>query len=117
VIIQLLILKDLTEFDFHPTLARTEGLTLVLFSSPTCGSCRAVEKRLPKAAEGSVTDVFKIDVQQSTGLARAFDVFHLPALFLFVEGHFHAQLKCEIAPAKLQQAIEDALAMPAEEEP
>lgn len=110
-------MKNLTEFDFYPTLARTEGLILVLFSSPTCGSCRTVEKRLPKAAEGCVTDLFKVDVQQSTGLARAFDVFHLPALFLFVDGHFHAQLTCEITSAKLQQAIEDALAMPAEEEP
>lgn len=93
------------------------GPVLVLFSSPTCGSCRTVEKCLPKAAEGAVTAVFKVDVQQSTGLARAFDVFHLPALFLFADGHFHAHLRCEITAGKLQQAIENALAMPAEEEP
>ena len=110
-------MKNLTEFDFHPTLARTEGPVLVLFSSATCGTCRAVQKRLPTAAEGVVTGLFIVDVQQSTSLARAYDVFHLPALFLFVDGQFHAQIKCEINADQLQAAIETALALPAEEEP
>ena len=110
-------MKNLIEFDFHQTLDRTDGPALVLFSSATCGTCRSVEKRLPKAAEGTVAGLFIVDVQQSTGLAREYDVFHLPALFLFVDGHFHAQLKCEISPDKLPRAIETALALPAEEEP
>ena len=110
-------LNPLTEFDFYPTLAQTPGPCLVLFSSPTCGTCRSVEKRLPQAAAGLATALFKVDVQQSMGLARAYEVFHLPSLFLFVDGAFHAALPCEISADKLQHAVDAALALPAEEEP
>ena len=116
-IVQSVELKILTEFDFHPTLNRTEGPVLVLFSSASCGTCRSVQKRLPSAAEGAVADLFIVDVQQSTGLARAYEIFHLPTLLLFVDGHFHAHIKCEITADTLRQAIEAALALPAEEEP
>ncbi len=108
-------LTPLNEFDYHATLARTAGASLVLFGSPECGACRQVEKRLPAAA-GAVA-LFKVDVQQATGLARAFDIFHLPALFLYRDGHFHAVMNCEITPAVLPGAIQAALAKAPEEEP
>lgn len=113
----MLTFQPLTEFDFHQALDRTEGPALVLFSSPACGTCRTVEKRLPQAAQGAAAALFKVDVQQSIGLARAYDIFHLPALFLFVDGQFHARLDCEVAPVKLAAAMEMALSQPAQEEP
>ncbi len=107
----------LTEFDYHQRLARVPGAVLVLFSSPECGTCRAVEQRLPAAAGDRVAAVFKVDVQQCMALARSFDIFHLPTLFLYRDGHFHAVLEAEITPDALQRAIADALARPAQEEP
>lgn len=108
-------LTPLTEFNYHATLARTAGASLVLFGSPECGACRQVEKLLPAAA-GAAT-LYKVDVQQATALARAFDIFHLPTLFLYRDGHFHAVMNCEITPATLPSAIQAALAEPAQEEP
>ncbi len=113
-------LQPLTEFDYHHTLARTPGASLVLFSSPDCGSCRAVERLLPAAvgATGNlIRACFKVDVQQATALARQYDLFHLPALFLYKDGQFHAALDSEITPSRLQQAIRAALAGPPQEEP
>ncbi len=109
-------LEPLDEFNYHHHLQAVGGEALVLFSSPTCGSCRVVEQRLPKAAPEGVS-LFKVDVQKSQGLARAHDIFHLPALLLYRNGAFHARLDCEISRSTLEQAMEAALAAPAEEEP
>ena len=110
-------LAPLSEFDYHATLAHTPGASLVVFGSPGCGTCRKVESLLPAAAGNSVAALFKVDVQQATALARQFELFHLPALFLYRDGHFHAELNCAVTPAALQQAISDALAKSAQEEP
>lgn len=106
----------LDEATFHAKLANTPGLALVLFSSATCGSCRVVEQRLPHAVPSGVS-LFRVDVQQVTGLARAYDVFHLPTLLLYKDGHFHARLDSEISVTALPAALERALAAPAQEEP
>ena len=110
-------LAPLSEFDYHATLARTHGASLVLFGSPGCGTCRKVKNLLPAAAGSSVAALFKVDVQQATALARQYALFHLPALFLYRNGQFHAELHCAVTPVALQQAINDALAKPAQEEP
>lgn len=109
-------MNTLDEFHYHARLQETGGIALVLFSSPTCGTCRVVERRLPQAVPAG-THLFKVDVQRATGLARAFDVFHLPTLFLYRDGHFHARLNCEISAPSMQAAMMYALAQPAEEEP
>lgn len=106
----------LDESRYHPCLLETGGIALVLFTSPACGACRVVERRLPRAAPPG-THLFKVDVQQATGLARAFDLFHLPSLFLYRDGLFHARLDCEITAPALHAALARALAQAAEEEP
>jgi thioredoxin-like negative regulator of GroEL len=106
----------LDEFTYHRSLAATPGTALVLLTSPDCGGCRAVEARLPEAAPKDAA-LFRVDVQQSPALARALEVFHLPALFLYRDGHYHARLECEVTPARLNAAITAALAAQPEEEP
>lgn len=60
---------------------------------------------------------YVVDVQTATALAREYEVFHLPSLFLFVDGHFHAPVHAEATPEKLASAIQTALDLPAHEEP
>lgn len=113
-------LQALTEFDYHHTLARAPGASLVLFSSPDCGSCRKVESLLATAlgaAGDAIQACYKVDVQQATALARQYELFHLPALFLYKDGHFHAVLQSEVAPHALRGSIANALSRPAQEEP
>lgn len=110
-------LVELTEFDFHPRIAHSNGVSLVMFSGPDCGGCRRLEKLLPRLAAGRATYLYKVDVQKSTALAREYEVFHLPSLFLFVDGRFHAPLHAEPVVEKFSAAIEWALSEPAHEEP
>jgi thioredoxin-like negative regulator of GroEL len=110
------LLHTLDESTYHRRLAQTPALALVLFTSPDCGTCRVVERHLPASAPPEAT-LFKVNVQVASGLARAFEVFHLPTLFLYVNGHYHARLNCQITARALRAAIEHALQHPAEEEP
>jgi thioredoxin-like negative regulator of GroEL len=109
-------LEPLDEFHYHHRLRDAGGVALVLYTSPTCGTCRVVERRLPEAA-GDAVKLFKVDVQVSQALARAHDVFHLPTLLLYRDGRFHARLDCEVSRSALGQAMAVALAAPAQEEP
>jgi thioredoxin-like negative regulator of GroEL len=109
-------METVDEFSLHPRLAQTPGVSLVLFTSPTCGACRQVERLLPKAAPPGVR-LMRVDVQQAQALAHAYEIFHLPTLILFRDGHYHARLACQVTPGALRAAIEQTLAAPAEEEP
>ena len=100
-------MESLDEFTLHKRLAEQPGVSLVLFTSPACGACRSVERLLPSAAPATAR-LFKVDVRQAQALARAYEVFHLPALFLFRDGRYHAALG---------RALAEALARPAQEEP
>lgn len=111
-----LAMHPLDEVAYYRLLPQTRGLALVFFTSPACGTCRAVERQLPLSAPPAA-QLFKVDVQVASALARAFEVFHLPTLFLYVDGHYHARLDCEVTPMRLRTAIEQVLQQPAEEEP
>ena len=84
-------LQQLTQFDFHHRLAETPGPSLVWFSGPGCGACRQLRRLFesnPDAFSG--LQLFEVDAQQDMALTREFEVFHLPSLFLFLDGHYHA---------------------------
>lgn len=107
----------LTEFDFHAHLAGTPGVSVVLFSGPDCGACHRLERLLPDWLAGLVDHLFKVDVQRSAALAHAYEVFHLPSLFVFVDGQYHAALHAESAPLPMRAELENLLAQTAQEEP
>ena len=108
---------SLTEFDFYSRLAHSPGVSLVLFSGPHCGACRRAEAVLPQAMADAVAHLFKVDVEKCTALAREYEIFHLPAMLLFVDGHFHAAIDSPLLPEKLRQTVTTALTLPAEEAP
>lgn len=106
----------LDEFHYHHRLRQTPGKSLVLFGSATCGACRLAERRLPDVAPPDVR-LYRVDVLVSQALARALEVFHLPSMFLYVDGHYHARLDCPLTREALAGAIDLALALPPQEEP
>jgi thioredoxin 1 len=108
---------ELTEFDFHSRIAATPGVAVVMFSGPHCGACKRLEKHLPGWLGSRASHLYKVDAQRSTALARAYEVFHLPSLFVFVDGRFHAPLQAEAAPAPMLSALNKLLDEPAHEEP
>ncbi len=111
-------MQRLDQFSFHHVMAETQGPSLVIFTGPACGACR----RLKAVLEGNRElfadlHLFEVDAGDDLALTREFDVFHLPAMFLFREGRYHCELHSEAHPTQLRAAIEAALIMPSEEAP
>jgi thioredoxin-like negative regulator of GroEL len=107
----------LAEGDFHACLAAAPGIAVVLFSAPHCGACRAWKRLLPDALSGLTRALFEVDVSEATGVARCFGIFHLPTVYLYRDGRFHAELQCEARQKAILQAVQSLLAAPAQDEP
>ena len=107
----------LNEGDFHARLAATAGIAVVVFSAPACGACRVWKKLLSQALSGMANALYEVDVSEATGVARYFGIFHLPTLYLYRDGQFHAELQCEARPEAIRRAVQQALVAPAQDEP
>jgi len=109
---------QLDQFEFHHRLAQTPGLTIVLFTSHGCSSCKAWKHLLADYRRQHLeTHVFEVDAERDLALTREFAVFHLPALFLYLNGRYHCALQSEARMEPLEKAIELAVAGPAQEQP
>ncbi|MHB1092051.1 thioredoxin family protein [Thiobacillus sp.] len=107
----------LSEGRYHACLAASSDVTVVLFSAPHCGACRAWKQLLPQSLAGVATRFHEVDVSEATGVARYFGIFHLPTIYLYRDGRFHAELQCEARPDTIQKAVDHLLAAPAQDEP
>jgi thioredoxin-like negative regulator of GroEL len=108
----------LDEFGFHQRLAQGRGTALVIFTSQGCSSCRAWKTLLAQHRQlHADLELFEVDAGHAQALAREFNVFHLPALFLYRDGHYHGALHCEARTGALTLAIQSALAAPAQDAP
>jgi len=106
----------LDQFDFHHRLGATPGVALVLFTAPACGACKRLRHALHAAAWPDVT-IYEVDGARDLALLREFGIHHLPALYLYRDGHFHCELQAEAQPEALRRALERALSLPAAEAP
>ncbi|MDP1644678.1 MAG: thioredoxin family protein [Thiobacillus sp.] len=93
------------------------GMAVVLFSAPHCGACRVWKRLLPDALSGLTHALFEVDVSEATGVARYFGIFHLPTVYLYRDGRFHAELQCEAKQEAIRRAVQSLLAVPAQDEP
>ena len=90
---------------------------MVLFSAPHCSACRAWKRLLPEALADVADALYEVDVSEATGVARGFDIFHLPTIYLYRNGRFHAELQCEARPDAIRLNVLSLLDAPAREEP
>ena len=111
-------MRVLDQFNFHRVLAETPGTALVVFTGPDCGACRRVKGLLAEmVSAGEPWTLYEVDASRDGGLAREFEVFHLPSLFVYRDGHYHAPLHAEAAPERIRAAVAATLARPALEAP
>jgi len=111
-------MKALEQFNFFQTLENTPNIAIVFFSSQACSSCRYWEQLLAKYQETKpAINLFKVDAEQDPGLVEEFSVFHLPALFLYIDGVFHSEIQCEANLNDLTNAIDKLAAEPHQEMP
>ncbi len=111
----------ISDLNYHPTLMASRGAVLVYFTAPDCGACRSLKADLQAWQKEyppyQALPVFEVDAVESAGLVNEFEIFHLPTLFLYKDGQFHAELKCMASPASIEQTLQAASRLPAEEEP
>ena len=111
-------LPQLDQFEFHHRLTHTPGLAIIIFTSRGCASCKAWRQLLADYRRQHLeTHVFEVDAERDLALTREFGVFHLPALFLYRNGHYHCALQSEARMEPLEKAIDRAMAGPAHEPP
>jgi thioredoxin len=111
-------IATLDQFDFHHHIGATQGPALVLFHAPGCASCRQWKRLLGNYADqyGGV-ELYQVDVQRDMALAHEFGLFHLPALFLFLNGRFHCEIQSEARLELVHSAIGAAIEAPPQEAP
>jgi hypothetical protein len=88
---------------------------LLLFTSPLCTACRAWRGILPGLAEGRFDALWEIDAAEDSAAVHEWQIFHLPALLVFVDGEYHGALQA--TPATFAEALDSLLAKPAHEAP
>lgn len=111
------VFTPLTEGNYHAYIAGTRGLAAVMFSHEQCGSCRVWKRLLPDALMTFVQHFFEVDVALDTGAARYFGIFHLPTIYLYRDGQFHAELQCEARIEAIQRTAHALFDQAAQEEP
>lgn len=111
-------LEPLSHFDLHHRLEAETSPSLVVFGTTACASCRHLKSVLITMAQTHTEwRFFEVDAAIDLALTREFEVFHLPSLFLFTNGQFHAPIHAHASAQAIEAAIHSALAEPAQEAP
>ncbi|MFG6206067.1 thioredoxin family protein [Pseudomonas retamae] len=108
--------SELTDFDADQRLLAMSGVSLVIFTSVGCASCRYAREVLP-GLPLAVDRLCWIDAGDNGGLVERYQVFHLPALFVVRDGEFFGALHTRLTAGALNAALAQALDRTAEELP
>jgi len=108
--------SELTDFDADQRLLAMSGVSLVIFTSVGCSSCRYAREVLP-GFKLAVDRLCWIDAGNNGGLVERYQVFHLPALFVVRDGEFFGALHTRLTADALNAAVVQALVRIAEELP
>ncbi|WP_090284974.1 thioredoxin family protein [Pseudomonas granadensis] len=108
--------SELTDFDADQRLLAMSGVSLVMFTSVGCASCRFAREVLP-GLPLAVDRLCWIDAGDNGGLVERYQVFHLPALFVVRDGEFFGALHTRLTADALNAALAQALNRTAEELP
>ncbi|MCM2362105.1 thioredoxin [Pseudomonas sp. SR18] len=99
---------ELTDLDIDQQLLGLPGVSLVVFTSVGCSSCRWARQQLP-GWQLPVDRVCWVDAGHNGGAVERYQIFHLPALFVVCEGQFLGQLQTRLTRSDLASAVKQAL--------
>jgi hypothetical protein len=107
---------ELTDFDADQRLLAMCGVSLVIFTSVGCASCRFAREQLPRL-DLAIDRLCWIDAGDNGGVVERYQVFHLPALFVVRDGEFFGPVQSRLTSTGLNEAVRQALSRIAEELP
>ena len=106
-------LQGLTDASLYPSLEAAGGPVVVAFGTPGCGGCRRLRALLPALGEAVTgVDLAYAEAERCPGILADLEAFHLPAIWLFVDGDPWAPIQAPLRVAALTEAIAAALAGP-----
>lgn len=108
--------SQLTDFDADQQLLAMNGVSLVIFTSVGCASCRWARQQLP-GLDLVVDRLCWIDAGHNGGVVERYQVFHLPALFVVRDGEFYGALQSRLTRNELNEGVSQALSRIPEELP
>ena len=107
---------ELTDLDIDQQLLALPGISLVVFTSVGCSSCRWARQQLP-GWRLPVDRVCWVDAGHNGGAVQRYQIFHLPALFVVCEGQFLGQIHTRLTRDDVFDSVKQALTRPPEELP
>jgi hypothetical protein len=108
--------SELTDFDADQQLLAMSGVSLVVFTSVGCASCRWARQQLP-GLDLAVDRLCWVDAGNNGGVVERYQVFHLPALFVVRDGEFYGALQSRLTRNELNAGLRQALSRIPEELP
>ena len=98
--------EALKAHDFFPLLDSRQEPSLVFFATPACSSCKRLRSILI-STEFDIPDLrcFQVQAEQAGGLIEEYDIFHLPAIFLFMNGEMVGELQCLLTQETIRQTL------------
>ncbi|MDA8115587.1 MAG: thioredoxin family protein [Acidithiobacillus sp.] len=111
-------METVSELGFWQRMATTQGLIILFFSSAGCHSCR-IWRQLLTDYEATRDDLqaWEVDAGVDMGITQEFDVYHLPALFLFRDGRYQRPIQVEARAHALDRWLTEMADQPPEEMP
>jgi thioredoxin 1 len=103
--------KHVTQADFADEVTRASGPVVVDFYATWCGPCRVLGPMLDQAAEPLAGKIkfFKVNIDESPGLAQNFQIEGVPTVLLFKDGKLTERIVGLPTEAALKTKL-DALA-------
>jgi hypothetical protein len=99
---------ELNDGDADRFLLDAVGVSLLVFTSATCGNCRIAREQLPDM-DLAVRRLCWIDAGMNGGLAERYEVFHLPALHVVRDGVYYGALQATLADWDIRRQVRLAL--------
>jgi len=107
---------QLTDFDVDQQLLALPGVSLVIFTSVGCSSCRWARHHLPELVL-PVERLCWIDAEENGGAVQRYGVFHLPMLFVVRDGEFFGALRTQLSADAINIGLDQALSRAPDELP